>query len=395
MEFTKTSVAALVLPAGKTEHFEWDDTLPGFGVRLRAAGSRRWCVQFRVAGRQRRESLGDIRRVSLEDARKIARQRFAKVELGVDPRAGQKPTVTLRKAVDTYLGIRKDMLRPATYRQASYHLLRLWAPLHDQSLAEITRADVAAALQILTKNHGRIAAARARGNLSTLFGWAQREGICEHNPVQNTNNPAEGIRARDRVLTDDEVCSIWRACLDNDFGKITQLLLVSGCRRQEIGQLRWDEINLNTGVMVIPGERTKNHRALELTLPPLALAILRSAKPAEGRVFVFGRGRDRGFSGWAWGKLVLDNAITNAHGKALAPWCLHDARRTFRSGLSRLGVRPDVAELCINHVKGGVEATYDRYRYQPEVARALRLWAAHIEQLLTGVKGDRVVALRA
>jgi integrase len=393
MEFTKTSIAALALPAGKTEHFEWDSTLPGFGIRLRAGGSKTWCVQYR-AGRQRRESLGDIRKVPLEDARKIARQRFAKVELGIDPRAAQKPTVTLRKAADTYLGIKQDTMRPATYTQASYHLLRLWAPLHNQPLAEITRADVAAALQTITKNQGRTSAARARGNLSALFGWAQREGICEHNPVQNTNNPAEGIKARDRVLADGELVSIWRACRDDDFGRIVRLLLLTGCRREEIGQLKWDEVDLDTGVITIPGERTKNHRALELTLPPLALEILRSAKPAEGRAFVFGRRGDRGFAGWAWGKLALDNIITNAHGKALAPWTLHDCRRTMRTGLGRLGIPPHVAELCINHVKGGVQAIYDRHTYQPQIKSALAAWSAHI-QLLTGGKTDRVVALRA
>jgi integrase len=394
MEFNKASVAALVLPTGKIEHFEWDPALPGFGVRLRVGGSKTWCVQYRV-GRQRRESLGDIRKVPLEEARKIAKRRFASVELGVDPRAGQKPTVTLHKMVDTYLAIKKNALRPATYKQASYHLLRLWAPLHNQSLAEITRADVAAALQTITKNHGRTSASRARGTLSALFGWAQREGICEHNPVQNTNNPAEGIKARDRVLADGELRSIWRACRDDDFGRIMKLLLLTGCRRDEIGQLKWSEVDLDTGVMVIPGERTKNHRALELTLAPLALGILRSAAPAEGRVFVFGRGRDRGFSGWAWGKLALDNTITNAQGRALAPWTLHDARRTMRTGLGRLGIPPHVAELCINHVRGGVQAIYDRHTYQPQIKAALAVWSTHIEQLLSSGKTDRVVALRA
>jgi integrase len=340
------------------------------------------------------KAVGDIRKVPLEDARKIAKRRFASVELGVDPRAGQKPTVTLRKAVDTYLGIKKDTLRPETYRQASYHLLRLWAPLHGRSLAEIARADVAAGLQTIIKNQGRTSAARARGNLSALFGWAQREGICEHNPVQNTNNPAEGIPARERVLSDDEVKIIWNACPPDDFGKIVKLLLLTGCRREEIGQLKWSEVDLDTGVMTISGTRIKNGRDLQLPLPPAALDILRSAKPAEGREYVFGRdGRRAGFAGWAWGKLDLDKRIVEARGRAPDGWVLHDCRRTMRTGLGRLGIPPHIAELCIGHVKGGVEAVYDRHRYQPQIGAALAAWAAHIEQLLSGGKGDRVVAL--
>src|SRR5262249_28183678 len=90
MKLTKNTVAALSLPDGKAEHFEWDDTMPGFGVRLRRATGRTsaaWVVQYRVGRQQRRESLGDIRKVNLEDARRIARQRFFKVELGEDPAA--------------------------------------------------------------------------------------------------------------------------------------------------------------------------------------------------------------------------------------------------------------------------------------------------------------------
>ena len=61
MRLTDTVAAKLELPSGKTEHFEWDDTLPGFGVRLRKLGTevaRRWYCQYRVGKQQRREILG-------------------------------------------------------------------------------------------------------------------------------------------------------------------------------------------------------------------------------------------------------------------------------------------------------------------------------------------------
>jgi len=62
----------LSLPAGKTDHIEWDPELPGFGVRLRT-GSSFYVVQYRIGTKQRRESLGDIRKTELEQARKNAR----------------------------------------------------------------------------------------------------------------------------------------------------------------------------------------------------------------------------------------------------------------------------------------------------------------------------------
>jgi integrase len=62
----------------------------------------------------------------------------------------------------------------------------------------------------------------------------------------------------------------------------------------------------------------------------------------------------------------------------LPPWVLHDLRRTFRTGLGRLGVPPHVAELCVNHAKNGIEAVYDKHRYEPEIKAALEKWANHI-----------------
>ena len=77
MKLTASCVAALMLPEGKTDHIEWDESLPGFGVRLRG-NSKHYIIQYRVGSQQRRESLGDIRKITLEQARSIARQRLAK-----------------------------------------------------------------------------------------------------------------------------------------------------------------------------------------------------------------------------------------------------------------------------------------------------------------------------
>src|SRR5689334_20276037 len=89
MKLTKHSVAELVLPPGKTEHVEWDDELPGFGVRLRKGAngiSKTFRIQYRVGAQQRSKHL-DIRKVKLEDARKVAKKLFAQAHLGVDPAA--------------------------------------------------------------------------------------------------------------------------------------------------------------------------------------------------------------------------------------------------------------------------------------------------------------------
>jgi integrase len=393
MKFTKGTPAALALPRGKTDHIEWDDDLPGLGVRLRGK-SKRWVVQYRIGTQQRRESLGDVRRVNLEDARKIARQRFAQVELGADPvgeRAAAAARLELGEAVARYLGAKRETLKPGTHRAVTRYLNVCWKPLHGRALDGVKRSDVAARLQELTSQHGRTSAARARSTLSTLFAWSLREGLCEVNPVIGTNEPDAGILPRDRILSDDEVRTVWNACGDDVAGCLVRLLLLTGCRREEIGALQWRE--LEAGVLTLPGTRTKNGRTLVLPLPALATGLLAAVPKQGGGDFVFGRGGTMAYSGWSATKLRLDARIAMATGKPVAPWTFHDLRRTMRTGLGKIGIPPHVAELCINHVKGGIEAVYDRHRYQREIAAALARWAEHVLAIVEG-RESNVVALQ-
>jgi integrase len=391
MKLTKNAVAALA--TDKPDHVFWDDTLPGFGCRVRGA-SKSWIIQYRVGAQQRRESLGDVRKVALEDARRVARQRFAQIELGHDPAAAKAKIraaaamakLTLGSVADRYLDVKRDVLRAYSHRTIARYFAVHWLPLRDRPIDTIRRADVAARLQEIVKAHGRVAAARARAHLSALFNWSMREGMCESNPVAITNDPGAGLRPRERVLTDQELKVIWAACEDDDFGHIVKLLILTGARRQEIGSLKWDEINFNTGVMMIPSERTKNGRALELTLPAVALDILRAA--SRLRDFVFAT-RGAGFTSWSTSMAALKRRLN----VSLTPWSLHDLRRTMRTGLGRLGVRPDVAEMAINHVRQGMVAVYDRHRYQPEIADALARWAEHVMSVVESRK-DKVVPLR-
>jgi len=401
VKFTTSAIAALAQPANKADHIEWDPELPGFGVRLRG-GAKRWIVQYRIGGRQRRESLGDVRRVELDAARKIARARFAQVELGVDPAADKASTraaaaaaeLSLARVAARYLDAKRDRLRPSTYQQAALHFATHWRPLRDRPLESIRRADVAARLGELIKQHGRIAAARARGNLSALFTWAMREGFCEVNPVVATNDPDAGVLPRERVLADNEIRTIWNAAGEDPAGCLVKLLLLTGCRRNEIGGLRWSEINLDTGLMTLAGVRTKNRRELALPLPAVALDLINAVPRREGRDYIFGR--DGGaFLGWSVMKLRLDAKIVMmTGGKPLAHWTLHDCRRTVRTGLGRLGVPPHVAELCVNHAPRGIQAVYDKYRYGHEIGEALALWAEHVLAVAEG-RASKIVPLRA
>jgi integrase len=216
-----------------------------------------------------------------------------------------------------------------------------------------------------------------------------KEGLIEgnQNPVALTNDPLGGVdNSRDRVLSDAEITKVWGACRDDDFGKIIKLLILTGCRRDEIGSLKWSEID--DGVLTIPAARSKNRKAHSLTLPPLALDILKSIPRREGRDYVFGRS-GQGFQRWS----AYTTALREQLGEMPA-WTLHDLRRTFRTGLGRLGIPSHVAELAINHTRQGIQAVYDRHTYQHEIASALALWSHHVAAILDGRPASNITPLR-
>jgi integrase len=380
MKLTRANVSALALPEGKSEAIYWDDDLPGFGVRVRGE-QKRYICQYRIGHQQRRQTIGDVRRVELETARKAARATFAKLILGTDPmaekaRARQEATaarVTLASTAARYIRIKENAVRAGTLASIKLCLQRHWAPLGNRPLDAITRADVAARLQELAEEKGPVAAKMARMNLSALFAWSMREGLCDSNPVINTNNPAEGARSRDRILTDAELKSVWFSCDDNmPFSHIVRLLILTGLRRNEIGGLRWSEINADTGVVLIAAERVKNGRAHQLTLPLPALEIIR-ALPRRNAT-------DRLFPSLAWDHKL--DGLRKRLGDQVEHFSLHDLRRTFRSGLARIGVRPDIAERCIGHTQKGIMEVYDRHAYCVEIRDALERWADHVLNLL-------------
>src|SRR5262249_36597556 len=151
---------------------------------------------------------------------------------------------------------RRDSLVPTTYAAQERYFNSHWRALHDLPLGGITRADVAASLTVMAKDNGPGAANRARSCLSSLYAWAIGEGLCDNNPVIGTNKREEK-GPRERSLSNAEVAQLWLSA-DDDYGRILKLLLLTGCRRAEIGDLKWSEIDLEARTITLPSERTKN-----------------------------------------------------------------------------------------------------------------------------------------
>jgi integrase len=290
--------------------------------------------------------------------------------------------------IDEYLAARQGnghCLREASLIETRRYLEQHWKPLHKISLAEIRRVDVA---NVLTEIKSPAVHNRARSTLSTFYSWAIGRGWCDLNPVIGTNK-AEGEQTRERTLTDDEIAAVWIAADQaNGYGTILKLLLLTGCRRDEIGGLMWNEIDLNNRIITIPGSRTKNKQEHVVPLSDLAMSILAGIPKREDRQHVFGRTLAAGFSGWSSAKAELDEVVK------IAEWRLHGLRRTVRTGIDQLGILPHICEAVLNHLPPKLVRTYNRNTYENEKRNALNAWANHIKVIVAQTTGTNVTALR-
>jgi integrase len=394
MKLTQRSLATLVLPAGKSEIIHFDDTLPGFGLRLRGA-ARTFIVQYKIGRQHRRLTLGTTAELSLEQARNKARDIRAAIRFGRDPASEKRERVAeLADACEAhirrYLAVQKRKQRPSSYRYAEHHLLVHWQPLHAISISKIDRKAVAKGLSELATTCGRAAADRARAVLSAFFAWAIREGLVDTNPVIGTNRPYEA-KGRERVLSEAELVQVWRAAGEGYYGTVVKLLILTGQRRGEIGGLRWDEIDFDARVIRLPGARAKNGRAHLIPLSDPALALLRAMPQRVGRDRVFA------LRGYSYPKRELDARIAEVEAMS-APWVLHDLRRSAATHMAELSIAaPHIIEAILNHVgghKSGVAGIYNRSTYEREKRQALDHWADHILAIVDGRASNVVTMAR-
>jgi integrase len=397
INLNRATVATLELAAGKTETLWWDDTLTGFALRIRLDAAekvqRSYVVQYRFNGQGRKIKLGDVNKLPVDAARKKAEKLFAQILLGTDPAAEKEwarieaQKLTYAQAVESYLKMKAGELRPSSLKLAQLYLTGAAYFAFKKPLDKVTRADVAVCLDRINNASGAATAGRARAHLSSLFTWCLQRGYCAENPVIQTQT-FEGA-SRDRTLTNDELRAVWNACdMNTDFGKIVRLLVLTGCRRQEIGSLKWSEVDLKAGTITIPGERTKNGRPHVLTLAPAALEIIDSIPRMVDRDYLFGV-RGAGFVAWGHARKAFE---VDAEG-----WTLHDIRRTVATQMAEIGIEPHYVEAVLNHASGhkdGVAGTYNRAKYAQQIKTALAMWADHVRAVVTGTK-PKLVPLHA
>jgi integrase len=395
----------LTLPAGKTEGFHFDERCPGLSVRIQRTGKPAFVTWYTIGGKRKRITLGAVAGMELDQARRQATEIVNAGRDGRDPgqerklaRIAAADVLTVGGLIGAYLREHAERhQRPRTLIETRRALERHWKPLHALPAADVTRRDVSARLLELARSTGTVGANRARANLSAAFVWAMKAGLVDHNPVIGTVKGEE--TSRERVLSIEELRAIWQATAElNAHDAIVRLLILTGARKAEIGGLAWTELDRANAMVLLSGQRVKNGRAHELPLSRQAFAILREFPELPRCPFIFGRRGQAPFSGWSRCKARLDTRIAEQQGAPLAPWTVHDIRRSFATLAAEHGlIEPFHIEAILNHVSGhrnGVAGTYNRALYREQKRVGLQRWADWLEATMEGrAAAANVVAL--
>jgi integrase len=367
----KITIASLA----KLEGWLWDDKVIGLGARKQTRGVF-YYLRYRHNGAQIMKSIGRHGSPWTPDtARNRARELLGTLAGGNDPFAQSLSSEGFGAEIERYLLRKRASLKPRSFVEVERYMRKHCASLHRLRLGEIDRRTIAVLLGQIEQASGPVARNRARSALSDLFSWCITEGLLETNPVQGTAKVDEGA-SRERVLSQEELLKLWRNLGEDKFSDIVRLLLLTGQRRGEISALAWSEVDLAKGIIILPPARTKNKRQHELPLSRQALAIIERQPRRNSSEFLFSD--KQGYKDWDTAKRKLDERIR------IAPWRLHDLRRTCATQLGELGVQPHHIEAILNHYSGhrsGVAGVYQRAKYADEMRSALQRWADHVDQI--------------
>jgi integrase len=335
-------------------------------------------------------TIGDVRKLGLEDARRVARDLAGQVARGSDPSAEKRQSELDRVRKRPFADVRDEFLakyvdtrlRPRTAAEYRRILSRLFEPLANKPFDEVTRADIAHALHIIAER-GIRQANLARAVIRKMFSWARSVGLCDENPVRDTAPAGRDVR-RERVLSMEELGLIYRAAraLDDTYGSAVCFLMLTGQRRSEVFEMPRSEIGHNEMLWRLPAERTKNRRPHDVPLSPTALAIITCR--LHGRELVFSTGRGTVFGALSKAKRRLDAKVLELRraedpkAGPLPHWTLHDLRRSFVTHAhDQLGVDIPVIERAINHISGtfgGIVGVYNRAPLLKERRAAFDAW---------------------
>lgn len=392
MKLTKRAIDASWYegPAPRRD-IRWDDSMPGFGLRIYPTGKKSFVLSYRVGGRKRLLTLGQYGQITLAEAIKRAKKMHAKILDGSDPvgtRRAKAKAATVRELVDEYIELYAKP-KKRTWAKDKAALDKDVVPtLGMQRLEDVNRREIVLLLDRIVQRGAPVQANRTLACVRRMFNFAVERGLMDTSPASHIRAPSPE-KPRMRVLTDGEIHDLWHALdaetsITDPVKRAMKLILLTAQRPGEIASIRTDE--LDGGWWTIPAERAKNGIEHRVPLSETALELTRTDSAPYLLSAVGGRpitvaGIDRALK-----------RLTFKHGwESFTP---HDLRRTAATRLGELGFNRLIQDKILNHKDRTIGGIYDRYSYDKEKRGALEAWGRKLRQIIDGAPESNVVPFR-
>jgi len=350
-----------------------DGIVPGMIVRVRAS-KKEFMVSARdSAGKPVRKPLGVFPAMSLDAAREQALA-MRKAISGNDGTASGSFFDVSRMWFRRHVLTKKLRSSTEIERTLRNHL-KAW---DDRPFESITRRDIAQRLDEIEDTAGPCAADKTLATISRVCAWYETRHDHYRSPVVRGMRRSDN-KARDRILTDDEIRKLWEVTEDGHvYSAMIRMMLLTGQRKEKVQTMRWSDIEGST--WTVPQAERGKGTGKALVLPEGAMAVLQ-AQPYLDYVFP---GRTKYFNGLSKAQRTLA-----ARCEFSEPWTPHDLRRTARSLMARAGVSDTVAERVLGHAIAGVQGIYNRHAYDQEKAQAL----VALDNLITEIRQGKTTVI--
>lgn len=392
----------------QVEHF--DTVVQGLSLLVSPGGTKSFYLSYTRPGdgKRARIKIGRYPDISLSRAREKARAGRGEVTEGHDPVAEKRAhetSQTVSTLVDNYISRHASTKRTAA---AIARRLRnnISSEIGSLKLSELHRRDITRCIDRIKDRGADVEANRVFEDVRSMIRWARGRGDLDTNIVEGMRKPSE-ITQRDRVLSSDEIKTIWNALpaakMRDSTRRIIRLCLVTAQRVGEVSGMMRDELDLSSGIWTIPAARSKNGRQHSIPLSRMALEIIeeqiaasdaqahRKNRPPSPAVFPAPRGAQAAMNGAAAAK-AIKNAEVSRKGLTtilgVKPFTPHDLRRTAATHMEEIGVSPFVISHVLNHAsetRGSITSKiYARYDYAKEKREALDRWAERLAGVVVG-----------
>lgn len=412
VKLTDTYVRNSIKPPikGRVEHF--DSQMNNLCLRVSSTGNMSWCFYYRLGGSNRKITIGSYPTYSIAEARVEAAEAKKLADRNIDPVAARKikraeiaavmakdkepPKDSVDAMAQLFIEryVEKKLKKSTAKDYKAHFRLYIVPTWKGRTVGSISKKDVTALLDKV-EDRAPVQCNRVQSTLSKWFNWMAGRGVLDSSPIFKMDKRTTE-NARKRILADDELRSIWKACEKKSwpFGPIDQLLLLTAKRRAEVVGMRWSEVDFEQKIWTIPGDldgRTKNKIEEAVPLSNQVITLLRSLArfPDVDLVFPASNGSGNPVSGFSRAKKKMDEL------SGVEAWTLHDLRRTVRTNLSALRIPKEISDRVLHHVDRSVDGIYyDMHDYLDQKREALQIWADRLDVILSDGGGDNVVTLR-